>query len=441
MHSDDDKDGITALESRLAHLVGLVEAAGESLGEIPESLTPEWLDEQEARWTTRSVDSPSEEVDRTDSTESSLSTAAEASDVSTESKPSSPPQEEPRTSQDLAVRVFLPNRAEWIAFGAYAVAGAMWSGVLALELVHRESVDGIRGVIVLSFLSSVILGFVVRREFHRPQDLSGSQGETRYVREGLTLGLAGLLGTAAGVGLGLGTSDTELGSVIGWGDSMGSGLVAFVVAWVLYTALNGALRHGGGDRSIAGFGIWAVLGTGLLAAGVLHIQEIVGLVDSFADAQEQAEQFLDDAVGDKADMPKHSADWVTTLAVSPLPDLCRVVLRQLYVFNLAVTALFLGLGSWLLARLMWTADWPKRLGRSITASRVVGYGLLWLSAALSLGTLMALDAAFLQVGSGPNEMKSEVTVLLGVLLITAGSGVSSGVRHLAAGRRHLKKRL
>ena len=65
----------------------------------------------------------------------------------------------------------------------------------------------------------------------------------------------------------------------------------------------------------------------------------------------------------------------------------------------------------------------------------------WLSAALSLGTLMALDAAVLQVGSGPNEMKSEVTVLLGVLLITAGSGVSSGVRHLAAGRRHLKKRL
>ena len=68
-----------------------------------------------------------------------------------------------------------------------------------------------------------LLNILVKRGFARPDDQSGPSGTARFLQDGLSLGLSGMLGTVSGAALGLAfsASGSGLSDTFGYGTSVG----------------------------------------------------------------------------------------------------------------------------------------------------------------------------------------------------------------------------
>jgi hypothetical protein len=303
----------------------------------------------------------------------------------------------PSGSAASPLAAFIPDTNLLIPFGIFAVNGGIWASVLGLELITRDSVDGFRGVFLLSWVVTIILAMVCKKFLSSLPEGEGNELKQNGLQSALKDFMIVMLGTISGVALGLAFSGhgTELAATMKVGSSAGSAIGVLVGSLLCLSIVNGAWK--GQDKSPIGGAGLAVFGLGFLAIGAMSLMALTGVVDSV--------MAVVDAFS-AANNPLNLPDMVTMIGYSPVFVAFRGLALTAMQIAIGAGLVFLGLGMLLAGmKVMQKASSERAAGVGLSYM-LCGNGFSAIAVFLGLGQLLLIDAVFTNIGAGPTTLKT-----------------------------------
>ena len=318
------------------------------------------------------------------------------------------PSTEPTSSNAQSpIADFIPDRNTLTLFALYAINGGIWASVLGLELMTRDSVDGFRGVFILSWLATFIVATATKGLLNKLPEGTGNELKQNGLQSAIRDFMLVTLGTLSGVASGMAFSGhgDALATTMGIGTSAGSAIGLLIFALLGVAITNGAWKSES-KSPIGGAGL-AVIGVVALSIGAMVLMSGTNLIDSAMAFKEKLSS---------TESVQNGPDLATMLGFGTIHTAIRGILGSLMQLLSGIGLLLLGLGMVLASLNVLQKNKAERADSVGASFRLCSSGFTALSLYFGLGMILIVDAALINVGAGPTTLKTSGLLLFAFFL-------------------------